>query len=79
MVSPLCLEIIKGIFILASSVLAPWIALCLYFRQKEYELVKQRYLEGAIDIVAAEVEQALGVVHHNWARCLNIVKAYRDL
>jgi hypothetical protein len=35
-------------------------------------------LEGAIDVVAAEVEQALGIVRHNSARCLNIFKAYRD-
>lgn len=78
MVSPVYLEIIKGTFTLAAAGLAAWVALRLYFRQKEYELIKQRYLEGAVDIVAAEVEQALGVVHHNWARCLNIVKAYRD-
>jgi hypothetical protein len=76
--SPLCIEITKGLFTLAAAGFGAWIALRLYFRQKEYELIKQRYLEGAIDIVAAEEEQALGVVNHNWARCLNIVKAYRD-
>ena len=74
----LYLEIVKGMFTLAAAGVAAWIALRLYFRQKEYELIKQRYLEGAIDIVAAEVEQALGVVQHNWTRCLNIVKTYRD-
>jgi hypothetical protein len=78
MLSPLYLELIKGAFILAAAGLAAWIALRLYFRQKEYELIKQRYLEAAVDIVAAEVEQALGVVSHNWTRCLNIVKAFRD-
>jgi len=78
MTSVLCMEIVKSLFTLAAAGLAAWVALRLYFRQKEYELIKQRYLEGAIDIVAAEVEQALGVVNHNWARCLNIIKAYRD-
>lgn len=63
---------------MAAAGLGIWIALRLYFRQKEYELIKQRYLEGAVDIVAAEVEQSLGVVQHNWARCLNIVKVFRD-
>jgi hypothetical protein len=72
------LEIIKGGFTLAAAGLAAWVALRLYFRQKEYELIKQRYLEGSVDIVSAEVEQALGVLMNNWARCLNIVKAYRD-
>ena len=78
MVSPICLELIKGGITLAVALLGAWWALHLYFRQKEYELIKQRYLEGAVDIVAAEVEQASGVLHHNWARCLNIIKAYRD-
>lgn len=78
MISPIYLEVIKGGFTLAAAWLVAWIALRLYFRQKEYELIKQRYLEGAVDIVAAEVEQSLGVVMHNWARCLNIVKAFRD-
>ncbi|ADE17018.1 hypothetical protein Nhal_4010 (plasmid) [Nitrosococcus halophilus Nc 4] len=67
-------EIIRGLFILA----VPCLGLYLYFRQKEYELIKQRYLEGAIDIIAAEVEQAFGIVNHNWARCLDILKMYRD-
>jgi hypothetical protein len=74
----LFVEIIKGIFTLATVALGAWIGLRLYFRQKEYELIKQRYLEGAVDIVTAEIEQALGTVSHNWARCLNIVKAFRD-
>ena len=78
MLSPLWLEIIKGGFTLAVTSLGAYIALNLYFRQKEYELIKQRYLDSAVDIVAAEVEHVLGVVSHNWARCLNIVKAYRD-
>ncbi|MFV1975519.1 MAG: hypothetical protein ACC651_07195 [Candidatus Scalindua sp.] len=78
MASPIYLEVIKGGFTLAAAGLGMWIALRLYFRQKEYELIKQRYLEDAVDIVAAEVEQSLGVVRHNWARCLNIVKAFRD-
>jgi hypothetical protein len=78
MLSPLYQELIKGAFTLAAAGLAAWIALRLYFRQKEYELIKQRYLEGAVDIIAAEVEQVLGVVSHSWARCLNIVKAFRD-
>lgn len=78
MTTALCLELIKGLFTLVAAGLAAWVALRLYFRQKEYELIKQRYLEGAIDVVAAEVEQALGVVNHNWARCLNVMKAFRD-
>src|SRR5882762_1001234 len=78
MSSSICVEIVKGLFTLAAVVVGAGIGMWAYFRQKEYELVKQRYLEGAIDVVSSELEHALGVVSHNWARCLNIVKAYRD-
>ncbi len=54
------------------------VALRVYFRQKEYELTKQRYLEQGIDVVASELEGALGVVSHNYARSLQLCKGYRD-
>jgi hypothetical protein len=63
---------------LSAVALGSYIALKVYFRQKEYEIAKQRYLEGGVDVVAAQVEQALGVVSHNWARCLNLCKSFRD-
>ena len=70
MLAPITVEIIRGVVTLAAAGLASWVALTLYFRQKEYELIKQRYWEGGVDVVAAAVEQALGVVSHNWARSL---------
>ena len=76
--SQICLELIKGLFTLAAVGLGAYIALGAYFRQKEYELVKERYLEGGVDIVAAELESALGVVSHNWSRCLQVCKSFRD-
>lgn len=75
-------ELVPGIFdILTSSVgvlLGAGAALCIYFRQKEYELVKERYLDGAIDVVASEIERTFGVYRHNATRCLQIMKAFRD-
>jgi len=76
--SPFCTELLNGIFTLTAVILGAYIARKGYFRQKEYELAKQRYLEGGVDVVAAELEQALGVVSHNYARCLNICKSFRD-
>jgi len=40
--------------------------------------MKQRYLEGAVDAVAAQLEASFGVVSHNYARCLQVVKSFRD-
>ena len=50
-----------------------------YRRQKEYELVRARYLEGGIDRFATNVEYALGAIRHNWARTLQILKLFRDV
>lgn len=76
--SPIYIELIKGAFVLGAVALGAFIALRVYFLQKEYELVKQRYLEGGVDVVASELESALGVASHNWARCLQICKSFRD-
>jgi hypothetical protein len=76
--SLLCIELLRGIFTLLAVILGAFIALRVYFRQKEYELAKQRYLEAGVDVVAAELEQALGVVSHNYARSLSICISLRD-
>ena len=75
----LCVELIKGVFTLTAVALGSVVALLVYFRQKEYELTKQRYLEQGVDVVAAELETAFGVVSHNYARCLQICKSFRDV
>lgn len=76
--NPLVIEIIRGIISLVAIVAGSFVALRMYFKQKEYELVKQRYLESAVDAVASHLEDSLGVVSHNYARCLQIVKSFRD-
>jgi hypothetical protein len=76
--SQIGIELIRGAFTLGAVTLGAFIALFVYFRQKEYELVKQRYLEQGVDVVAASLESTQGVVSHNWARCLQICKSFRD-
>lgn len=70
-----------GITVVAAGIgacVGAWVGVKVFLRQKEFDLVKQRYLEGGIDIVAAHCEEALGIFHHNWARCLQLVKMFRD-
>lgn len=74
----ICQEILKGIITLVVGLAIARIGLWMYFRQKEYELVKQRYLEQCVDLIASELESFLGTFSHNWARCLQILKEYRD-
>lgn len=71
-------ELVKGAFTLGAVALGSVVALRVYFRQKEYDLTKQRYLEQGIDVVASELEVALGIVSHNYARSLQLCKFYRD-
>ena len=76
--NPLELELTKGAFTLAAVALGAVIGLYAYFRQKEYELTKQRYLEQGLDVVAGAVESLLGTVSHNYARALQLCRQYRE-
>ena len=49
-----------------------------YYRQKEFELVRKRYLDDGLDILSNQVEHALNVFHYNYERCLHILKQLRD-
>lgn len=77
-VNPLVLELTKGAFTLVAVALGAAIGLYAYFRQKEYELTKQRYLEQGLDVVASAVEALLGTVSHNYARTLQLCRQYRE-
>lgn len=77
--TPVQLELLKGVFTLLAVGLGSGIGFFAYFRQKEYELTKQRYLEEGVDVVAAELQNAQGVVSHNFARALQLCRQYRDL
>ena len=74
----ICQEVIRGVFMIAAAGFAGWVGLKVFLRQKEFELVKQRYLEGAIDVIAQHHEEVQGIVCHNWARCLHLLMAFRD-
>lgn len=77
--SPSCvLEFIKALGPIAALLFVPWIAMRVYYRQKEYGTTKQRYLEGCLDVIAGHLQATLGTVSHNYARCMGVCKAYRD-
>tara|TARA_B110000503_G_scaffold126358_1_gene194888 strand:+ start:938 stop:1609 length:672 start_codon:yes stop_codon:yes gene_type:complete len=49
-----------------------------FYQKKQYELVLKRYLEGSVDLLAADIQEIAGIFAHNWARCLAVSKSYRD-
>ncbi|MCK4951736.1 MAG: hypothetical protein KAS48_07945 [Gammaproteobacteria bacterium] len=62
-----------------AAIIAPLLGLLVYFKQKQYDLVRARYLENGLDVVSAQVEYTLGIFRHNWARGLNVLKHFRDM
>jgi hypothetical protein len=69
---------IAPLITLLGALVAYWLAKSAYFRQKEYELITERYLRQGLDRITDQVERSLGVFRHNWARSLTIVKMFRD-
>ncbi len=74
----LCPLLISGFFMVLAAYIAARFALKSYFTQKEYELVKQRYLEQGVDKLASTLQKNLSNLRHNWARILFLLKQYRD-
>ena len=62
-----------------AAVAAYWLGSKAYFKQKEFELVRSRYLEGGIDRVAAQAEQALSIATHNFQHAFKILRVFRDV
>ncbi len=58
---------------------APLFGILVYFKQKEYETIKQRYLDDGIAVIIRQVEYSLDVFQYNWAHSIHLLRTYRDL
>lgn len=72
------IEILKSLLSMTGIAIGGLIAILAYFRQKEYELVKQRYLEAGIDVLIANFYSMNGAVSNNYARCLQVLRSFRE-
>jgi hypothetical protein len=72
-------EVAKYIITIIALYFGYRLGLRAYFRQKDYELVRQRYLADGVDEVAADIEYGLSVYRNNWARGLQILRMFRDV
>jgi hypothetical protein len=70
--------IFKGLVAFCVAAGAARLGIYYFFKQKEYEIVKSRYLDASVDLLLVELENGLNIVSHNYSRTLNIVKDYRD-
>jgi len=60
------------------AIIAPIAGLRAYFHQKEYELVRKRYLEDCLDRISSQIETSLSIFRHNWERSLTALKQFRS-
>jgi hypothetical protein len=69
----------SGVAPLGAALVAYLLGLRAYHLQREYELVRRRYLDEGLDAFAGDVEHALGVFKNNWQHSLTILKHYREM
>jgi hypothetical protein len=71
-------DILQIVVALLGAYIAYRLALAAYFRQKEFENVRTRYLDQGIELACSQVDYALGVFRHNWMLMLRTLKQYRE-
>lgn len=71
--------ILQASLALFAAALTASFAVLTYYQQREHELIIERYLEGGIDLLAGELQRVITIFNHNWARCLSMIAAFRDL
>jgi hypothetical protein len=64
---------------IAGAYLAYRLGLKAYFKQREYEIVRTRYLENTLDLLSGAVESALSTFRNNWHYGLQILKQFREV
>ena len=77
--TPYIPNLISGGATILAALIAVGAGIWAFYRQREYELVQKRYLEEGLDVIISTAENALFTYHHNWARCLELLKSFRDV
>lgn len=55
------------------------IAIAVFYRQREYEIIRERYLCDGFDKASTSLSESIGVTRNNWARALYLLKTYQQL
>lgn len=72
-------ELVSVLVALLGAYLAYRLGLAAYFRQKEFENVRTRYLDNGVELTCSHVDYALGIFRNNWTLMLRSLKQYRDI
>jgi hypothetical protein len=71
--------VFKILLTLIGAGASAWLAINVFFRQREHELIIKRYLEGCIDLISGEIERQLAITNQNWSRSVALVGQYGEL
>lgn len=70
--------LLKVLITLLAGWLAYWFGLKKYYKEKEHEMLQQRYLKDGVDNYAKQVEKSLNVFMDNWKLSILLLKMYRE-
>lgn len=74
------LGLITTVIIASLAVIGGYIlAVRQYFKQREHEQNRKRYLDEGFDALVSQIEEAFQVFRHNWAYGLHVMQNFRDL
>lgn len=73
------IDVSPGLVTLLAGLVAYLLGLRSYHTQREYELVRSRYLDEGLDAFAADIEHALIIFKNNWQHSLMVLKNYRKM
>jgi len=65
--------------VIITAYLAYYFGVRSYFKQKEYEMVKERYLNESLDIICANLDNSLSEFRDAWGQSFGNLKLFRDL
>jgi hypothetical protein len=70
--------LIKVIIAFFAGWLTYWFGLKKYYKEKEHEMLQQRYLKEGVDNYAKQVEKSLNIFMDNWKLSILLLKMYRE-
>jgi len=71
-------DIAKELIPLLCVLVASLFTIRSYFRQKEHEQVRKRFLDDGLDIIIQQTESCLHLFQTQYTRCFLILKTFRD-
>lgn len=69
---------LKLIIVLPTVWLGYKFGLMEYFKRREHEQIIKRYLDQGVDLLSANIDNAIGIFRENWTQSLRMIKEFRD-